>query len=147
MRARDAIIPDPLTVAPTTTLLQFVLAVLDGNQTTASVVDAGRLVGVVSVEDVFRRLLPHYVGMTGSLATILHESYFEEVFERFKNTDVASVMSRDVDSIAPDEPLMHAVEKFVHKWRKTLPVIDGGRFVGVVTRRSVLAAATRLAGA
>lgn len=147
MRARDAMIPHPLVVAPATTLLEFINAVLRGNQTTASVVDGDRLVGMVSVEDVFRRLLPHYVGMSGGLADVLHESYFEEAFERFKNTTVATVMSRDVDSMGPDEPLMHAVAMFVQRSRKTLPVLEDGRFVGSVTRRSVLAAATQKAGA
>lgn len=147
MRARDAMIPNALTVEPTTTLLQFIVAVLNGNQTTASVVDNDRLVGMVSVEDVFRRLLPHYVGMTSSLVDVLHEGYFEEVFEKFKNTMVEAVMSRQIDSIRPDEPLMQAVALFVQKSRKTLPVIEDGRFLGCVTRRSVLAAAARIAGA
>jgi CBS domain-containing protein len=147
MRARDAMIPNPLVVAPATTLLQFIQAVLNGNQTTAAVVDAGRLVGMVSVEDVFRRLLPHYVGMSGGLADVLHEGYFEEAFERFKNTSVESVMSRDIDAMEPDEPLRHAVTMFVQNERKTIPVLERGRFVGSVTRRSVLAAATRQAKA
>ena len=148
MRARDAMIPNPLTVAPSTTLLQFILAVLNSNQTTASVVDVDRLVGMVSVEDVFRRLLPAYVGMSGSsLVDVLHESYFEEAFEKFKNTAIETVMTRDIDSMGPDAPLMHAVALFVQKTRKTLPVIEDGRYVGCVTRRSVLAAATRFARA
>lgn len=147
MRARDAMIPNPLAVTPSTTLLKLIAGVLGCNQTTASVVDGDRLVGMVSVEDVFRRLLPHYVGMTDSLVHALHESYFEEVFARFQNTPVAAVMSREIDAIAPDEPLMQAVARFVQKSRKTLPVIEHGKFIGVVTRRSVLAAATRLAGA
>jgi CBS domain-containing protein len=140
-------IPNPLIVAPSTTLLEFIHAVLDGNQTTASVVDGGRLVGIVSVEDVFRRLLPHYVGMSGGLAEVLHEGYFEEAFERFKNTSVESVMSRDIDAMGPDEPLMQAVAMFVQRERKTIPVLEHGRFAGSVTRRSVLAAATRQAKA
>ncbi|MFM1873184.1 MAG: hypothetical protein RL398_2606 [Planctomycetota bacterium] len=147
MRAREAMIPNPFTVSPDTTLLQFILGVLNGNQTTASVVDGDRLVGMVSVEDVFHRLLPHYVGMTDSLVHALHESYFEEIFTKFQNTAVASVMTREVDSMSPDEPLMQAVALFVKKSRKTLPVIEHGRFVGAVTRRSVLAVATKLAGA
>ncbi len=147
MRARDAMIPNPLSVTPETTLLQFILAVLNSNQTTASVVDGERLVGMVSVEDVFRRLLPHYLGMSESLVQVLHESYFEEAFARFQNTTVASVMTNRIDSISPDVPLMEAVSMFVKQSRKTLPVIDGGRFLGCVTRRSVLAAATRLARA
>ncbi|MCB9885446.1 MAG: CBS domain-containing protein [Planctomycetes bacterium] len=147
MRAREAMIPNPFTVGPETTLLQFILGVLNGNQTTASVVDGDRLVGMVSVEDVFHRLVPLYVGMTGSLVTALHESYFEEIFAKFKNTPVASVMSREIDAMSPDEPLMQAVALFANKSRKTLPVIDNGRFVGAVTRRSVLAAAARIAGA
>jgi CBS domain-containing protein len=147
MRARDAMIPNPLVIAPTTTLLEFVLAVLGSNQTTAAVVQDGRLLGMVSVDDVFRQLIPHYVGMVGHLADVLHETYFEESFERLKGTPVEKVMAREVDSMAPDEPLMHAVAMFVQKARKTLPVLDQGRYVGSVTRRSVLQAATRKARA
>ena len=73
MRAREAMISNPFMVSPGTTLLQFILGVLNGNQTPASVVDGERLVGMVSVEDVFHRLLPHYVGMTDSLVHALHD--------------------------------------------------------------------------
>jgi CBS domain-containing protein len=147
MLARDAMIPNPLTLAPTATLLELILAVLGGNQTTAAVVEAGRLVGMVSVEDVFRALLPAYaaMGRMPNLADVLHDTYFEEAFEKFKNTAVGSVMCREIDSITPEEPLMNAVALFVRKARKTLPVLDGGKFIGTVTRRSVLAAATRKA--
>ena len=73
-------IPNPFTVSPDTTLLQFILGVLNGNQTTASVVDGERLVGMVSVEDVFHRLVQHYFGMPDSLVLALHERFFEEIF-------------------------------------------------------------------
>ena len=114
---------------------------------TAAVVDGGQLVGMVSVEDVFRALLPSYVAMgrMPNLADVLHDTYFEEAFEKFKNTTVGSVMCREIDSIAPDEPLMNAVALFVRKARKSLPVLDRGKFIGTVTRRSVLAAATKKA--
>lgn len=147
MRARDAMIPNPLVVPPTATLLDFILAVLNSNQTSAAVVKDGRLLGMVSVEDVFRQLLPHYVDISGRLADVLHETYFEEAFERMKGITVDTVMARDVDAMGPDEPLMHAVAMFVKKWRKTLPVLEQDRYLGSVTRRSVLAAATRKARA
>lgn len=146
MRARDAMIPNPLCLPPHTTLLEFIRAVLGTNQTTAAIVDDGRLLGIVSVEDVFRRLLPLYADLHGQLAGALHHSYFEEAFDRFKDARVDGVMSTDIDALGPDDPVMHAVHLFVHNYRKMLPVLDQGRFLGCVTRRSVLAAVTRVAG-
>ncbi len=145
MHARDAMITNPLVVRPETALVDFVRCVLDGNQTTASVVDGDRLVGMVSVEDVFRRLVPHYVGMRGGLADVLHDSYYFEAFERLKGVAVRDVMCTELDCMDPDEPLMHAVGRFLQKSRKTLPVLEGGKFLGAVTRRSVLSAAMRKA--
>ena len=141
MRARDAMIPNPLVVRPETTLLEFIHAVLDGNQTTASVVDGETLVGMLSVEDVFQRLVPAYLQMRGGLVDALRDSYYFEAFEKFKHLQVGAVMSRDIDCLAPDAPLMNAVRLFAKRSRKTLPVLEEGRYVGSVTRRSVLRAA------
>lgn len=143
MLARDAILPNPLTVSPDTTVLEFIDSVLNSNQTTAAVLDGDRLVGMISVKDVFQRILPAYVDMAGRLADVMHAGYFEEKFEKFKHTQVREIMSTEIDSIAPDDAVIQAVAMFVKQDRKTLPVLDGNTFVGSLTRRSVLWMVTR----
>lgn len=141
MLVRDALLSNPLIVSPDTSALEFCLAVLDSNQTTAVVIDdARRLLGVVSVRDVFGRIIPHYVNMDDKLASVIHEGYFDEKFTEFQHLPVKEIMTLDVDLIAPHDSVIKAVAMLRH--RKTIPVIDDGQFLGTITRRSVLTAVT-----
>lgn len=143
MFARDAMLSTPLVVQPATSLLEFVHAVLNCNQTTAVVVDDGKVVGIVSAKDVFQRILPHYIDLDAKLAQVMHPSYFEEQFAVFAQTSVGDVMTTEVDCAAPDDPIIHIVAMFVQRRRKTVPIVADGRYLGSVTRRSVLWTVTR----
>lgn len=138
MLVRDAIVASPFVVAPDTSLFAFVDGILAGNQTTASVVDGDRLVGVVSATDVLKQLIPPYLTMDESLAHVLHHSFFEEELDKLRNVLVRDAMVREVDTLPPDASVMRAVAMFVRHGHKTVPVVENGRFLGAVTRRSVL---------
>ena len=139
MLVKDAMLPNPLTVGPDTSVAQFVDDVLGSNQTTGSVIDDdGRLVGVVSVLDVFRRILPSYVQPGRNLGAMIHEGHFDEEFAALTTVPVRSIMTREVETLSPDEGIMRAIQIFVFDRYKTIPVVEDGKFVGSVTRRSVL---------
>jgi len=138
MLVRDALIPTPLVVQPTTTLLEFIHMVLNSNQTNAVVVEDGLLRGLLSASDVFRSLLPHYIAMDERLAPAVHPSYVEEQWEKFKLREAREVMVTELDTLPPEASIMQAVSLFVQRDRKTVPVVSDGRFIGSVTRRSVL---------
>jgi predicted transcriptional regulator len=147
MLVRDAMVPPSLVVQPTTTLAEYVGMVMSSNMTTAVVVDDDRLVGMVSMADVFRRILPAYVAMDERLVAVIHATYFEEAFAKLERTAVSEIMATAIDSLRPQDTVLRAVELFVRKKRKTLPVLDGERLVGVLTRRRVLELVTRQAKA
>lgn len=147
MLVRAAMLPDPLVVTPETGMLEFIHKVIASTQTTAAVVENEKLVGMVSVQDVFRLILPNYVGRDMRLADVLHESYFEERFVEIEKLSVRDLMDEPVlDTVGPDDSVLHCVALFVHKGRKTLPVVEGDRYVGSVTRRSILRKVTEAAG-
>jgi len=54
-------------------------------------------------------------------------------------TPVGSVMTTDVVTIAPGEPVSAAAELLVKHDVSRLPVLDDGRLVGVIDRHDVLA--------
>ena len=54
-------------------------------------------------------------------------------------TPVESVMTTDVVTIAPGEPVSAAAELLVKHDVSRLPVLDGDRLVGVIDRHDVLA--------
>ena len=139
MLVRDAMLPTPLLVAPETSVLELCTMVLDCNQTTATVVDStSHLCGIVSVQDVFHRILPHYVDMDSRLAGLMHEGYFEEKFAAFKHLTVGEIMTKEVDTLRPGDAVIEAVGMFYRKGHKTIPVIEDGLYIGSITRRSVL---------
>jgi CBS domain-containing protein len=145
MQIRDTLVPNPLVIPPTTTLLEFIERVLATNQTTAVIVENDKMVGIASVKDIYRRIMPHYIDMDDKLARVIHDGYFEEKFEKFKLTTIGEAMTTDFDFLAPDDPVMAAVVMFVRRGRKTIPVLEDGKYVGSITRRSVLTAVAKAA--
>ncbi len=54
-------------------------------------------------------------------------------------TPVETVMTKDVVTISPDEPVSAAAELLVKHDVSRLPVLEGGRLVGIIDRHDVLA--------
>ena len=53
-------------------------------------------------------------------------------------TRVRDFMTTELDTVSPDDTLIKAVVIIVEHRRKTLPVVQDGKFLGMVTRRSIL---------
>ncbi|MCA8942740.1 MAG: CBS domain-containing protein [Planctomycetes bacterium] len=147
MLVQDALVPNPLVVTPDTTVLDFCKQVLASNQTTACVVagDDHKLLGMVSVHDVFQRILPAYLGKKDNLASVIHEGYFEERFDELRRTPVSDLMSKDIHVLAPHDSVIKAISLFSSATHKTAPVVRDGKFIGTITRRSVLQKVTESA--
>ena len=62
------------------------------------------------------------------------------VIAEHSRTPVESIMSTDVVTIAPGEPVSAAAELLVKHDVSRLPVLDGDRLVGIIDRHDVLAA-------
>lgn len=139
MYVRDAMLAEPVTSRPNEPFLQFLSRVVASRQATAAVLgDDGRLLGLVGIHDILRKVVPVYVDFDTKLMEVMHESYFEERLSRLEGLTVADLMCTEIDSIAPDDTLIKAAALMVENGRKTLPVLDGDRFVGMITRRSLL---------
>ncbi|WP_294438992.1 CBS domain-containing protein [uncultured Slackia sp.] len=57
---------------------------------------------------------------------------------RMADTDVASIATKQVVGIAPDASFEDACRMIAEKRLKELPVLDDGKLVGVVRRRSLM---------
>ncbi len=80
-----------------------------------------RVVGIVSQRDLFR----------AAVSSVLD---FDRGAERdwFAKIPVATVMTTDVITIAPDAPIRAAVELMLARRIGCLPVVEDGRLVGLV---------------
>ena len=87
------------------------------------VVDAeSRLVGIVTDRDV-KQATPS-----------LHSGVGQDEYERILDgTRIDQVMTRDPMTVAPDTPLKAVAGSIIDDKVGALPVVDGGRLVGIVT--------------
>lgn len=114
LKARMAMISDFRTVSPADSLESVAQHVLAGFQENFPVLDQGRLVGILTRDGLLKSL--EQVGSQGS---------------------VADVMLREFATARPDEPLNDVVERLQASECRTLPVVDHGQLVGIVTPENV----------
>lgn len=89
--------------------------------------DAGRVVGILSDRDV-SRLAPSMLG------PITPEEY-NNIFE---STVVATAMTQDPITVAPDTNVQEAVGLLYSRKIGALPVVEDGRLVGILTVADML---------
>jgi len=129
-RAED-VMSEPLCIAPSTTLAEAEKLLEQHGFNALPVVDAeGRLEGVVTALDLLR-------------AFDFSEDAILPAYHRIMQRSVASVMSRDAQTVTPRTPLTRVLRKLVDSRSKSFPVVDGGRVVGVVARVDVMQALRR----
>jgi acetoin utilization protein AcuB len=123
----------PLSVRPDTKLAAAFLKMRIGHFRHLPVVDGGALVGMVTDRDLRR---PH---MNESATTQWHELYDVD-----DERPVRDIMTTEVRSVGPDQPLEDAVDIFVEHGYGALPVVDEGTLIGILSVYDVLRATHEL---
>ena len=126
LRVKDYMTSNPETLTPEDRLLDAELLVRRAGIRHMPVVSEDRLVGLLTERDV-RRFAP----------SILHSTP-EQYNEIFENTLVGKVMTKEVTTIGPEAPLSEAAAQLYAQHRGCLPVVDGERVIGIITRRDLL---------
>ncbi len=123
MRVREIMTKSVLTVEPTETVARAAeLLAYRGFSAMPVVDDNGDLVGIVSEADLIRNRFP----APGS-----------DAGHRPART-VGEVMTTSVAGIGHDADMSLLAEAMLNDKRRCIPIVDGTRLVGVVTRRDVL---------
>jgi CBS domain-containing protein len=107
-----------IAVSPDSTVLAALKVMAEGNIGAVLVMQADRLLGVVSERDYARKV--ELFGRTAS------------------NTTVRDIMTAEVVSVAPDRSVQDCRKIMGDKRIRHLPVMDGERVVGVLSSRDVL---------
>ncbi len=103
--------------------LQKIQSLIIGSGFTAfPVINRKRLVGIISRRDLIRT--------RWAQSAVAHHAH----------TTIEDVMTHDVVTIAPDEPVRYAAEQLVKHDVSRLPVLEGDTLVGIVDRHDILAA-------
>ena len=123
---KDWMTPDPITIAPTTTLPEANRLMKECNIRRLPIVENGRLVGIVTLGDV-REASP-------STATSLSIYELNYLLSRLT---VGQIMTHDPISITPDTSIEAAARLMLEHKIGSLPVVDGTRVVGIITESDI----------
>jgi CBS domain-containing protein len=141
---------DPVTVSPDDDVESVVRLLRRHELPGVPVVnDAGRCVGIVTESDLILTdddgdlHLPHYIELMGGIVFLEPLRRFEARLRKVAALKVKDLMTADPLTIAADADVHEAGRIIVRSGHNRLPVVEHGRFVGVVTRVDVLEAITR----
>jgi CBS-domain-containing membrane protein len=147
MNAADIMITDVITVHPETTTKDAALILVENGISAAPVVDAeGRLVGIVSEGDLIRR---------AEIGTDKRRSWWLDFlsspetrasdFVRSHAVKVADVMTKEVVTATRDTSLSQIANMLERNGIKRVPIVEGDRIAGIVSRANLLRAFSKAA--
>lgn len=131
MRARDIMTSPVITVRPGTTV-QDAAALLAGRGFTALPVvdDDDRLIGIVTEADLVRDRFPR------DPRSLIHGGPNAEVVPAAET--VGNVMTSPVTGMGPGTDLAVLTAALLEARQRSMPIVDGSRLVGIVTRRDLV---------
>lgn len=150
LTAKDIMTKDVVSVTPGTSI-EKLSEILLANQISGAPVldDAGKLVGIVTENDLIRqnkRLhIPTVVSFLDAAIYLESSRKFEEEVKRVTATTVGEICERTVMTITEDAGLADIATIMSEKKLHLLPVVSGGKVVGIVGKRDVVKAVARKA--
>lgn len=141
MLARDLMSTTVTTVSPNSTIAQAARLMLDNNASCLPVVDEqDDLVGILTHTDFglhpkFRPLVENIYSMFGASTSVKH---LEDLSHKVGSKLVKEVMSHPVTSVEADTPIEKIIEQMLNRGIHRMPVTEGKRVIGVITRHDFL---------
>jgi acetoin utilization protein AcuB len=129
---KDSMTREVVVLSPETTAAEALAVCRERRIRHLPVLEEGRLVGIVSDRDL------------RSAAPALGDPARAEALGRIL---ISEVMTRDVVSVRPDDPIEEAANAMRERKIGCLPVVEGGALVGILTSSDVMGALVQLMGA
>ena len=94
--------------------------------------DNGRLVGMLSMYDIFLLLRPKHTHIWGEMADLDLTGLLAAACDRAQLILVGDIMTTELITITPDTHLLVIIDIMIKKHVRRLPVLDDGQVVGIV---------------
>jgi CBS domain-containing protein len=142
MKVRDVMTRDVATVSPDTQVNEVARLMAERGISGVPVVENGAVVGIVSELDLIVRNTrlepPAFFALLDGRIPLETPGHYRKRLQHMLGTEVRDVMTRDVLTIAPAEELEALAEMMVRRRVNPVPVVEGGRLVGIVSRADVV---------
>lgn len=154
MQARDIMSSPAITVTGGTHIPELARLMRVNQISGLPVVDeAGRLLGIVTDHDLILRNAPvrepRYFSVLSGVIPLNLEEYrnYRDQLRHTMAVTATDLIEPGIQAITPDTPLEEAMEMMLDPLVTMLPVVEGERVVGVVTRTNLVRLVERLEGA
>jgi CBS domain-containing protein len=150
LTAKDIMTRDVLSVRPDTSIEELSSILVKNEISGVPVVDdAGALYGIVTENDLISRNkrlhIPTVVSFLDAAIYLESSKKFEQEVKRLTATRVGDICSRKVVTIAEDTTVIDIATIMSEKKVDLLPVLRGGKVVGIVGKRDMVKAVARQA--
>ncbi|MDD4689551.1 MAG: CBS and ACT domain-containing protein [Eubacteriales bacterium] len=135
MFVKNKMVSNPFTISPDQTIPDAHEIMVKNEVKRLPVMKNGKLVGVVSKDDIER--------YSPTKATSLSVG---EITYLLSKTKISSVMTKEIHSISPDALLEEAVVLMRTNDVSFLPVVEGDKLVGIITASAIFDAFIELSG-
>ena len=105
-------------VTPSSTVLDALKLMADHNVGAVLVMEGDKLAGIFTERDIAYRVVAK--GLDAN------------------TTPLSEVMTRDPETIASDQPFGRALHRMMERGFRHMPVVEGGKVVGIVSSRSAM---------
>jgi CBS domain-containing protein len=143
----DIMTKDIITVKRETTLRELAEIFKERHIGSLPVVDdSGTPVGIVTESDLIeqgRNLhIPTVISLFDWVIPLGGEKSLQRDLQRITAQNVGEIYSRELVSIPPDAPVSTAADIMSSRRLNALPVLDGGKLVGIVSRIDIIRSLT-----
>lgn len=148
VKVREVMSSPVMSITPDTLVKDATAMLAERNVSGVPVVENDQVVGVFSEIDVLRSIkttkkdLRLVFPSISSLGIAFQEEVTQreilEAYEEIGNTPVKDVMSKEVVTVAPEITLNEAIVMMVERKIQRLPVVEGDKLVGILTRGDII---------
>ena len=130
------------TLGPESTVEDAIRLFAEARISGAPVVSGGRLVGIITEGDLIFQdadvKAPGFLDILGGLVPLGSTEEYRREALKSAGVTVGEVMTEEVTTVAPEATLGEAATVMAERRRKILPVVEGDRLAGVITRMDIL---------
>ena len=142
MKVADIMHTDWPTVSSDATIEETIKLFAESRISGVPVVDNGELVGIVTEGDLIFQdaeiKSPGFLDILGGIVPLGDTEEYRREALKSAGVTVGEVMTVDPITIAPEATLVEAATVMAEERKKILPVVEGERLVGVITRMDIL---------
>ena len=144
MLVKEIMTTDLHTLTSDNTVKEAANLMLDKNISIIPVIDSDhKLLGVVTQSDFIGKKVevPHAImGIKQIFGETFHSKNVEDVFAAVRDKKLGDVMTTNLKTVTPEETLNHVLNVLINNDLKRIPVVEGDKLVGVITRRDIMKA-------